>query len=515
VDANPEHGPVHLIKVNIAHGFYCIWLNVHDIPKLAVAIPTLYGEEPLLALPLVLPMGWTESPPYFCAATKTVTDVTNRRLANHWKPPPHRLEELAARQPEESLETETTVNAAAKCVPLAILTRPHNRRTRQRPLQKTDVFVEGFEAMAQGDKRQLSKVRHTLLHNLDEVLQKMDALDDEHRKEPASTKKLKQGDACWNTWKLMLGWIIDTILLTLELPQHRKDRLQAILSEVPRSQKRTSVKKWQQIVGEFCAMAIAILGSRGLFSLLQEALQHQSDGRIRLSRGVHNTLDYLRWLANDPAIRPTKLYEIVPQSDPELLGAQDASGDGMGGVWFPASTSLAERPVTGSAAKSSTTDSTGPLLWLAKFEADITRDLVSYQNPSGTITNSDLELAASLVQHDIAAHGFDIRERTIASGSGNTPTVAWQSKGSTTPILAPAYLLCLQALHQCFHRYHSSAFFVPGKLNAMADDCSRLWHLTDAELLSHFEFHYPQTASWRLVHPPPVMLSSVTSALHR
>ena len=170
VDANPKHGPVQLIKVDIANGFYCIWFNVHNIPKLAVAIPNLYGDESLLALPLVLPMGWTESPPYFCAATETVTDITNRRLANHWKPPPHRLEELADTQPEESLETETTVNTAAKCVPLAISTRPHNRRTRKRPLQKTDVFVDDFVAMAQGNKQQLSKVRRTLLHTLDEVL---------------------------------------------------------------------------------------------------------------------------------------------------------------------------------------------------------------------------------------------------------------------------------------------------------------------------------------------------------
>jgi CRISPR/Cas system CSM-associated protein Csm2 small subunit len=146
---------------------------------------------------------------------------------------------------------------------------------------------------AQGDKRQLSKVRRTLLHTLDEVLRKLDALDDKHQKEPASTKKLKQGDACWATRKLVLGWIINTSLLTLELPQHRKDRLQAILNEVPQRKKRTSVKKWQQIVGEFCSMAIAIPGSRGLFSLLQEALQHQSDGHIHLLHGVHDTLDDL------------------------------------------------------------------------------------------------------------------------------------------------------------------------------------------------------------------------------
>jgi hypothetical protein len=89
VDADPTFGPVQMIKVDIADGFYRVWLNVHDIPKLAVALPTLHGEEPLVALPLVLPMGWTESPPYFCATTETVADITNRRLANHWLPPPH------------------------------------------------------------------------------------------------------------------------------------------------------------------------------------------------------------------------------------------------------------------------------------------------------------------------------------------------------------------------------------------------------------------------------------------
>jgi hypothetical protein len=57
VDANPDHGPVNLIKVDVSDGFYRILLNLHDIPKLAVSLPPLLGEEPLLALPLVLPMG--------------------------------------------------------------------------------------------------------------------------------------------------------------------------------------------------------------------------------------------------------------------------------------------------------------------------------------------------------------------------------------------------------------------------------------------------------------------------
>jgi hypothetical protein len=327
---------------------------------------------------------------------------------------------------------------------------------------------------------------------------------------------LGHGDARWGTRKLILGWIVDCILLTLELPEHRKERLKAILDEIPRSQKRISVKKWQQVLGEFRSMAIAIPGSRGLFSLLQEALRHQTNGRIRLSKGVHDTLDDFRWLAADLASRPTRLYEIVPQPDPELVGAQDASGEGMGGVWFPSTNRLLERPDgISSSAESTTSKSLGPLLWRSRFEPSTIKELVSSSNPSGSVTNSDFELAAGLVQNDIAAQTFDIRERTIASGSDNTPTVAWQTKGSTTTTSAPAYLLRIQALHQRFHRYQASSFFIPGQLNAMADDCSRLWHLSNDELLAHFNLVYPQTESWRIVQPTPEILSSVTCALRK
>jgi hypothetical protein len=100
VEPNPEFGPVKLIKVDIADGFYRVWLNMADIPKLAVSIPSNEGEETLLAFPLVLPMGWTESPPYFCTATKTVTDVSNKRAQNNWKPPPNRLDAVSNSPPE-------------------------------------------------------------------------------------------------------------------------------------------------------------------------------------------------------------------------------------------------------------------------------------------------------------------------------------------------------------------------------------------------------------------------------
>ena len=78
--ADPVHGPTHLIKNNISDGIYQIALNIDDIPKLGVVFPTLPGDEQLVAFPLVLPMGWSNSPPIFSTATETITDLANRRL---------------------------------------------------------------------------------------------------------------------------------------------------------------------------------------------------------------------------------------------------------------------------------------------------------------------------------------------------------------------------------------------------------------------------------------------------
>ena len=55
--ANPNAGPVYLMKVDLSDGFYRIGVSPYDVPKLGVVFPTLPGQEPLVALPLVLPMG--------------------------------------------------------------------------------------------------------------------------------------------------------------------------------------------------------------------------------------------------------------------------------------------------------------------------------------------------------------------------------------------------------------------------------------------------------------------------
>jgi hypothetical protein len=62
---NPKHRPVYMNKIDISDGFYQVWLAANSAPKLAVVLPSHPGEEPLIAIPLSLPMGRVESPPCF------------------------------------------------------------------------------------------------------------------------------------------------------------------------------------------------------------------------------------------------------------------------------------------------------------------------------------------------------------------------------------------------------------------------------------------------------------------
>ena len=56
VHVNPRFGPPKSAKIDVADGFYRVWVRLSDIPKLGVVLPC-QGGEPLIAFPLALPMG--------------------------------------------------------------------------------------------------------------------------------------------------------------------------------------------------------------------------------------------------------------------------------------------------------------------------------------------------------------------------------------------------------------------------------------------------------------------------
>ena len=96
-DADPRHGPIYMMKVDIADGFYCMGLAPEDVPSLGVCLPPGPDGRTLVASPLVLPMVWVESPPQFCAVMETVVDLANTVLREQTQRlrMPHRLDQVS------------------------------------------------------------------------------------------------------------------------------------------------------------------------------------------------------------------------------------------------------------------------------------------------------------------------------------------------------------------------------------------------------------------------------------
>lgn len=489
--SNPRFGPVYLGKVDLADGFYRLRLTDSSILKLAVAFPQYPGEEQMVALPLSIPMGWVESPPAFCAATETVAD-----LANHHRPeaawPEHQLEEAACTRPEDEedeLDERNWTTVESRRIPPVIT--PFRK-----PVKFNDVYVDDFLLGFQGHSKQRRLHLRNILHTLDLVFRPLDADDRPTRKHVVSVKKLLKGDAFLSVTKVVLGWLINTVNQTIELPDHRKERAAEIFKSL-KGKKQIQVRKWHKILGELRSMMLGIPGSRGLFSLLQLALQRvDEDGNILIDRPMRDQLDDFEHLTKDLASRPTAIAELVPDH-PIAMGPHDASGTGMGGVWLPATTN----------------SNITPLLWREEFPQDIVDELVSFDNPNGTINNSQLELTGQIAHQDILLQEYDCKYRTISPFGDNTNAVSWSHKGSATTLGPTAYLLRLNSLHQRHFRYLSKADYLPGVYNRMADELSRLWHLTDSQILLHFELHYPQPQPWRIVHLRSAMRSSLISAL--
>lgn len=192
-DADPAHGPVFLSKLDIADGFYRLWLSTNAIPTLGVLLPALPGFPSLVAFPLVLPMGWANSPPFFCSATETVADLANRHIHLGTLFPDHPLEEVSQTQPPCSAEPPHDAHPRAPPSDTTSIPRPppHSGAL---PLAYVDVYVDDFLHLAQGLPHQLLAQTRLLLHTLDSVLRPRSIHDSPYRQDPASVKKFLKGD---------------------------------------------------------------------------------------------------------------------------------------------------------------------------------------------------------------------------------------------------------------------------------------------------------------------------------
>ena len=118
---------------------------------------------------------------------------------------------------------------------------------------------------------------------------------------------------------------------------------------------------------------------------------------------------------------PTRISELVP-----LLASAErhhvASGLEAGGVLFSADHLVPREGFENQ-----------PVVWQLKWPQHIIDCLVTSANPSGTISDSDLELAGGLLHLEALPQTFNIRERTVLSKTDNLNTLFCSGRAALLP----------------------------------------------------------------------------------
>ena len=220
---------------------------------------------------------------------------------------------------------------------------------------------------------------------------------------------------------------------------------------------RVPLQQYRKVVGKLRHSAAILPPGQGLFFPVYKALK----GLPYLvpfgnkCESQHNVLDLKKPL-KDASTRPKETVQLV-KIFPDFVGYTNACATRMGAVWFSGNKNL------------------DILCCRVQFPKDIVDEEISYVNTKGMLTNSDLELAASLVHYDVLVLNTDMRIMSSAIFSDNTPMVARCTKiadSSRSPVAGG--LLRGSAMLQ--HQELSAPVLlthVAGYKNKMADYLSR------------------------------------------
>jgi hypothetical protein len=149
-------------------------------------------------------MGWNESLAYFCMAMDTACDVAQAWTNQGMELPIHPME--PATQPSSALQCQTTVN---------------------KKYQMSAVNVDNFlqAAVEDRDGKLLECTGQATLHAIHNIVPAPTADNTPGTKDPISEKKLKKGDAQWDTIKEILGYELNDIDRMIQLPKEKAQSL--------------------------------------------------------------------------------------------------------------------------------------------------------------------------------------------------------------------------------------------------------------------------------------------------
>ncbi len=214
-------------------------------------------------------------------------------------------------------------------------------------------------------KQQVEHVARGILHGIHDVFpsSKDDTTD------PILTKKLCKGEGTFETTKCLLGFDFDGVNKTIWLEEAKRASLLQILHQwirgATKGKRGIPFTEFESVVAKLRHAFTAFQEGRGLLSPCNWVIQKRpqvvylhKDGKL-----VEAITD-IRTILRVSTATPTQCKDLVADW-PDYIGIVDASSRGIGGVVIG---ELLELP---------------PTVFRLQWPPEITKDLVSFDNPNG------------------------------------------------------------------------------------------------------------------------------------
>lgn len=267
----PEtNGPLLMAKFDLKDGYWRMVVPEEDELNFAYVLPQHDPDaEIMIVIPSSLQMGWTLSPPYFCAASETARDVAvELHEGKHCPLPPHPMEDQTLTESlKQHLDTIQDWSA----------TEPLTDRAPADLYCLFEVYIDDFIGLIQSqDSKELLRCSRALMHGIHSIFPPPHVTG-HHGQDPISEKKLKAGDGLWEARKELLGWVFDGIARTIELPA---DKIDKIITTITAALRQTWLprKEFESLRGKLRHAALGLPDGRTLLRPLDDALAaHRSN----------------------------------------------------------------------------------------------------------------------------------------------------------------------------------------------------------------------------------------------
>jgi hypothetical protein len=190
-----------------------------------------------------------------------------------------------------------------------------------------------------------------------------------------------------------------------------------------------SFDKFQLVISKIRHAFTAISADNGLISPCNSILQLQPQHvYLHNNKDLRAAIKEMRTLLQQLTNAPTRCRKLVT-GWPDFVGVEDASSHSIGGI------------IIGELFTCT------PTVFCFAWPNDVTKAIVSQTNPSGTITNSDLEMARILMLFGIMEHVCrSLVKKCVALFSNDSPTIGWIECLASHQLIIAAHLIRALAL---------------------------------------------------------------------